>query len=63
VRAAMAAFVRASTPPLHGDTAGAVGMLSAPLRVAAPGEVLSTPAGLRCGGNTAVEQRRTDDVV
>src|SRR3954471_13992734 len=27
VRAAMAAFVRASTPPLHGDAVGAVGTL------------------------------------
>jgi hypothetical protein len=39
-RAAMAAFVRASTPPLHGDAAGAVGTLSAPLRVDAPDEAL-----------------------
>jgi hypothetical protein len=40
VRAAMAAFVRTSTPPLHGDAAGAVGTLSAPIRVDAPDEVL-----------------------
>src|SRR5919204_3497729 len=48
VRAAMAAFVRASTPPLHGDAAGAVGTLSAPIRVDAPGEVIYTLEGLRC---------------
>jgi membrane protein implicated in regulation of membrane protease activity len=48
VRAAMAAFVRASTPPLHGDAVGAVGTLSAPIRVDAPGEVLYTLEGLRC---------------
>jgi membrane protein implicated in regulation of membrane protease activity len=48
VRAVMAAFVRASTPPLHGDAAGAVGTLSAPIRVDAPGEVLYTLEGLRC---------------
>ena len=48
VRAAMAAFVRASTPPLHGDAVGAVGTLSAPIRVDAPGEVIYTLEGLRC---------------
>src|SRR5919197_193076 len=48
VRAAMAAFFRASTPPLHGDAVGAVGTLSAPIRVDAPGEVLYTLEGLRC---------------
>src|SRR5918912_1013524 len=48
VRAAMAAFVRASTPPLHGDAAGAMGTLSAPIRVDAPGEVIYTLEGLRC---------------
>ena len=48
VRAAMAAFVRASTPPLHGDAVGAVGTLSAPIRADAPGEVLYTLEGLRC---------------
>jgi membrane protein implicated in regulation of membrane protease activity len=48
VRAVMAAFVRASTPPLHGDAVGAVGTLSAPIRVDAPGEVLYTLEGLRC---------------
>ncbi|HKO24335.1 MAG TPA: hypothetical protein VJY65_06280 [Chloroflexota bacterium] len=59
----MAAFVRAGVPPLHGAAVGAVGTLCAPLRVAAPDEVLSTLARLRCGGNTAVERRRTDEVV
>ena len=44
---AMAAFVRASTPPLQGDVTGAVGTLSAPLRVDALDEVLSTLQGLR----------------
>ena len=48
VRAALAAFVRASTPPLHGDAVGAVGTLSAPIRVDAPGEVIYTLEGLRC---------------
>src|SRR5438132_10645131 len=48
VRAAMAAFVRASTPPLQGDAVGAVGTLSAPIRVDAPGEVIYTLEGLRC---------------
>jgi membrane protein implicated in regulation of membrane protease activity len=48
VRVAMAAFVRASTPPLHGDAVGAVGTLSAPIRLDAPGEVLYTLEGLRC---------------
>ncbi|HKO23801.1 MAG TPA: hypothetical protein VJY65_03565, partial [Chloroflexota bacterium] len=48
VRAVMAAFVRASTPPLHGDAVGAVGTLSAPIRVDAPGEVIYTLEGLRC---------------
>jgi membrane protein implicated in regulation of membrane protease activity len=48
VRAAMAAFVRASTPPLRGDAVGAVGTLSAPIRVDAPGEVIYTLEGLRC---------------
>ena len=48
VRAAMAAFVRASTPPLHGDAVGAVGTLSAPIRVDVPGEVIYTLEGLRC---------------
>ena len=48
VRAAMAAFVHANTPPLHGDADGAMGTLSAPLRVDAPDEVLSTLEGLRC---------------
>ena len=48
VRAAMAAFVRASTPPLHGAAVGAVGTLSAPIRVDAPGEVIYTLEGLRC---------------
>jgi hypothetical protein len=43
----MAAFVHAGMPPLHGDVVGAVGGLSAPLRVDAPGEVLYTLAG--CG--------------
>jgi membrane protein implicated in regulation of membrane protease activity len=48
VRAAMAAFVRASTPPLHGAAVGAVGTLSAPIRVDAPGEVIYALEGLRC---------------
>src|SRR5919109_5098462 len=48
VRAALAAFVRASTPPLQGDAVGAVGTLSAPIRVDAPGEVIYTLEGLRC---------------
>jgi membrane protein implicated in regulation of membrane protease activity len=48
VRAVMAAFVRASTPPLHGDAVGAVGTISAPIRVDAPGEVIYTLEGLRC---------------
>jgi hypothetical protein len=48
VRAAMTAFVRASTPPLQGEAAGAVGALSAPLRVDAPDEVLYPLEGLRC---------------
>jgi membrane protein implicated in regulation of membrane protease activity len=48
VRAAMAAFVRASTPPLHGAAVGAVGTLSAPIRIDAPGEVIYTLEGLRC---------------
>jgi membrane protein implicated in regulation of membrane protease activity len=48
VRAAMAAFMRASTPPLRGDAVGAVGTLSAPIRVDAPGEVIYTLEGLRC---------------
>jgi hypothetical protein len=62
VRAGVAAFARASMPPSHGAAVGAVGKLSAPLRVDAPDEVLFTLAGLRCGGNTAVERRRTDEV-
>jgi hypothetical protein len=44
----MAAFVRASTPPLQGDAAGAVGRLSAPIRVDAPDEVLYMLPWLRC---------------
>ena len=48
VRAAMVAFMRASTPPLRGDAVGAVGTLSAPIRVDAPGEVIYTLEGLRC---------------
>src|SRR5919197_1800602 len=48
VRVAMAAFMRASTPPLRGDAVGAVGTLSAPIRVDAPGEVIYTLEGLRC---------------
>ena len=48
VRAAMAAFERASTPPLQGEAAGAVGTLSAPLRVDAPDEVLYPLEGLWC---------------
>jgi hypothetical protein len=40
IRAALAAFMRASTPPVQGDAAGAVGTLSAPLHVDAPDKVL-----------------------
>jgi hypothetical protein len=50
VRAAMAAFVRAGMPPLHGAAVGAVGTLSAPLRVAASDEVLSRLAGCGAAG-------------
>ena len=48
VRAAMAAFVRASTSPLQGSAVGTVGTLSAPIRDDAPGEVIYTLEGLRC---------------
>ena len=48
VRAAMTDFVRASTPPLQGEAAGAVGTLSAPLRVDAPDKVLYPLQGPRC---------------
>jgi hypothetical protein len=54
---------------LQGDAAGAVGTLSALIRLDAPDEViymlewLRCSAAARCGWNTAVELRRTDDVV
>src|SRR5205085_1204313 len=47
VRAVMAAFVRAGTAPLRGDAIGALGTISAPIRVDAPGEVIYTLEGLR----------------
>lgn len=46
VRALMAALLRAGTPPLSGDAIGAVGTLSAPIRVDGPGEVIYTLEGL-----------------
>ena len=47
VRGVMAAFMRASTPPLRADAVGALGTLSAPIRADALGEVISTLEGLR----------------
>ncbi len=47
VRALMAAFVRAGTPPLQGDAVGAVGTLNAPIRADGAGEVIYTLENLR----------------
>lgn len=47
VRGVMAAFLRASTPPLRADAVGALGTLSAAIRADAPGEVIYTLEGLR----------------
>ncbi len=47
VRALMAAFVRAGTPPLRSDAVGAVGTLNAPIRADGAGEVIYTLEGLR----------------
>ena len=47
VRALMAAFVRAGTPPLRSDAVGAIGALNAPIRADGAGEVIYTLEGLR----------------
>ena len=47
VRALMAAFVRAGTPPLQGNAVGAVGTLNASIRSDGVGEVIYTLEGLR----------------
>ncbi len=47
VRAAMSAFLRAGTAPLHADAVGALGTINAPIRADAAGEVIYTLEGLR----------------
>jgi membrane protein implicated in regulation of membrane protease activity len=47
VRALMAALVRSSTPPLHDGADGALGVINAPIRLDAAGEVVYTLEGLR----------------
>jgi len=47
VRAVMTAFTRASVTPLHANADGALGTLSAPIRLDAAGEVIYTLEGLR----------------
>jgi membrane protein implicated in regulation of membrane protease activity len=47
VRALMAALVRSSTPPLHDGAVGAIGVINAPIRLDAVGEVIYTLEGLR----------------
>ncbi len=47
VRAVMAAFTRASVAPLRANADGALGTLSAPIRIDAAGEVIYTLEGLR----------------
>ncbi len=47
VRAVMAAFTRASVAPLRANADGALGTLSAPIRLDAAGEVIYTLEGLR----------------
>jgi membrane protein implicated in regulation of membrane protease activity len=47
VRALMSALEQSSTPPLHDGAAGALGVVNAPIRLDAAGEVVFTLEGLR----------------
>lgn len=46
VRLLMTALVRSSTPPLQSEATGAIGVINAPIRLDAPGEVVYTLEGL-----------------